>query len=163
MKRYYVDADTGRIERVDLYLVRLIRADGSVLEPLEPRRLFPFTDPSKYVSLLDSEEKEVALIRDVNELDRDSAKVLEDCFREYYMIPRILRVTDCEDKFGMLKWSVETDRGSVTFRIRNRHSDIKKLYGTKRVIIRDSNDNRYEIRDYTTMDAHSLHLLFSYL
>ena len=78
MKRYYVDANTGRIERVDLYLVRLIRADGSVLEPLEPRRLFPFTDPSKYVSLLDTEEKEVALIRDMNDLDRDSAKVLEE-------------------------------------------------------------------------------------
>ena len=34
---------------------------------------------------------------------------------------------------------------------------------SNRVIIRDANDNRYEIPDYTALDAHSKHLLFSYL
>jgi len=58
---------------------------------------------------------------------------------------------------------VETDHGPVSFRIRNRHSDIKQLYGTNRVIIRDSNDNRYEIPDLTTLDVHSQRLLISYL
>lgn len=163
MERYYVEASTGRLERTDLYLVRLIKADGRIVENLEPRRLFPFSNPSKYITLLDENEKEVGFVRDLLQLDRGSAEVLEACFKEYYMIPQISRLTYCEDKFGTLKWVVETDRGTVSFRIRNRHSDIKKLYGTNRVIIRDSNDNRYEIRDYTAMDAHSLHLLFSYL
>ena len=112
---------------------------------------------------LDKDEKELAFVRDLEEIDADSRKALEECFKEYYMIPVITKVLECEDKFGTLKWRVETDRGEITFNIKNRHSDIKHFYGTNRVIIRDSNDNRYEIKDYKALDAHSQRLLFSYL
>ena len=162
-ERIYFDSEKGRIERTDLYLVNLIFHDGTVISGLEPRRLFPITDTGHYISLLDDKEKEIALIRNVADLDEDSRQVLEDCFREYYMIPKIQKVLKCVDKFGTLKWTVETDRGVITFDIRNRHSDIKHLRGTSRVIIRDSNDNRYEIPDIDNMDQHSAHLLFSYL
>lgn len=163
MERIYVDRYTGSLLRTDMYLVRLTMKDGTVHEDLEPRRLFPFTNQSMYISLLNKEEKEVGFVRDMEELDEPSQKALEECFREYYMIPKILRLLESEDKFGSLKWTAETDRGTVTFRIRNRHSDIKQLHGTKRIIIRDSNDNRYEIPDYTALDSHSNRLLFSYL
>ena len=163
MERIYVDRYTGTIEQTDLYLIRLSLKDGRVYENLEPRRLFPITNQTMYIALLNEEEKEIGFVRDLKELDSASARALQECFREYYMIPQILRVLSCEDKLGMLKWTVETDRGEITFRIRNRHSDIKKLWGTNRVIVRDSNDNRYEIRDYTALDARSAYLLFSYL
>ena len=163
MGRIYVDRYTGKIERSDLYLVKLTMKDGTVYENLEPRMLFPFTNHTMYITLLDDHEKELGFVRDLEEIDEDSRKALEECFHEYYMIPKISRVLDCEDKFGTLKWRVETDRGEITFRIRNRHSDIKHLWGTKRVIVRDSNDNRYEIPDYTALDARSNRLLFSYL
>ena len=161
--RYYIDKYTGKLERTDVYLVRLIKNDGTVIEDLEPRRLFPFTNPTMYITLLDKSEKEIGFVRTLTELDPDSAKALEECFSEYYMIPKILKLLESEDKFGTLKWKVETDRGTVTFNIRNRHSDIKRLYPSNRIIIRDSNDNRYEIQDFTKMDKHSAHLLFSYL
>ena len=163
MRRIYIDKYTGKIERTDLYLVRLTQKAGTVHEDLEPRMLFPISNNTMYITLLNSDEREVGFVRDLDELDADSRRALEDCFREYYMIPKITRLIDCEDKFGTLKWTVETDHGEITFQIRNRHSDIKHLYGTNRVIIRDSNDNRYEIRDIAAMDAHSAHLLFSYL
>ena len=79
------------------------------------------------------------------------------------MVPKITKVIDCEDKFGTLKWTVDTDRGEITFNIKNRHSDIKHLYGTPRIIVRDSNDNRYEIPDIDALDATSKRKLFSYL
>ena len=163
MRRIYVDRYTGRLERADVYRVRLILRDGSVIENLEPRRLFPFSNQSMYITLLDENEREVALIRDFEELDDSSRGAIEECFAEYYMIPQIVRLVNSIETFGSLKWEGETDRGKVSFRIRNRHSDIKSFYGTGRVIIRDSNDNRYEIKDYTKLDAHSRRLLFSYL
>ena len=163
MSRIYVDRYTGRLERSDLYLVRLILKTGTVIEDLEPRRLFPFSDPNMYITLLDDKEKEVGFVRDLTEIDDDSRKVLEDCFAEYYMIPRITKLVESVDKFGSLNWVVDTDRGRATFQIRNRHSDIKQMGKSGRVIIRDANDNRYEIPDYTALDAHSKHLLFSYL
>ena len=163
MSRIYLDKYVGRLERSDLYLVKMTLKSGEVYEDLEPRRLFPFTYPTMYITLLDADEREVALVRDLAELDEGSVKALQDCFAEYYMIPKIQKLCKAEEKFGSITWAVVTDRGEVSFRIRSRHSDIKRLWGTNRVIIRDSNDNRYEIEDFTKLDKHSIRLLFPYL
>ena len=163
MGRYYIDKYTGKLEKTDMYLVRLIKKDGSIIEDLEPRRLVPLTNHNMYITLLDSEEKEIGFVRDIAELDEESVKALDECFSEYYMIPKIQSVVSVEDKFGTLKWTVDTNHGRVIFGIRNRHNDIKKLHPTNRVIIRDANDNRYEIQDVSKLDAHSAHLIFSYL
>lgn len=162
MGRIYIDQYTGRIKRSDVYLVTLTLKDGTVIENLEPRRLFPVTNADMFITLLDHDEKEVAFVRDLQELDENSANELRKCFKEYYRIPRIIRLIESDEKFGSLTWKAETDRGTVSFRIRNRHSDIKCMNGT-RVLIRDTNDNRYEIPDYTALDPHSRRLLFSYL
>ena len=162
MGRIYIDQYTGKIKRSDIYLVTLTLKDGTVIENLEPRRLFPVTNAEMFITLLDREEKEVAFVRDLQELDPASADELRKCFKEYYRIPKVTRLLESDEKFGSLTWKVETDRGVVSFRIRNRHSDIKCLDG-KRVLIRDTNDNRYEIPDYTALDIHSRRLLFSYL
>ncbi len=162
MGRLYIDKTNGKIERTDLYLVKLIGDDGTVIENLEPRRLFPLSDPNHYIVLLDSNEKEVAMIRDITALDALSQKALLDCFREYYLIPKITQVLEVTDKFGVLRFKVMTDRGEISFHIRNRHSDIKNL-GANRIIIRDADDNRYEIPDYTALDTRSRRLLFSYV
>ena len=163
MKRLYIDQYTGKIERTDVYLVRLTLKDGTVLEDLEPRRLFPITNTDMFITLLDKEEKEAAFVRDLKEIDPDSRRALEECFAEFYMIPKIVRINYIDEKFGALTMSVETDRGPVSFRIRNRNSDIKKLYGTKRIVIRDSNDNRYEIPNLDELDTQSMRLIYSYL
>lgn len=163
MKRLYIDQYTGKIERTDVYLVRLTLKDGTVLEDLEPRRLFPITNTDMFITLLDKEEKEAAFVRDLKEIDPDSRRALEECFAEFYMIPKIVRINYIDEKFGALTMSVKTDRGPVSFRIRNRNSDIKKLYGTKRIVIRDSNDNRYEIPNLDELDMQSMRLIYSYL
>ena len=163
MARVYVNKYLGKIERTDIYKVRLTMKNGSVYEDLEPRCLFPVTNSRMYITLLDEGEHEVGFIRDLDELDDSSRSAILDCFKEYYMIPKITRLVDSIEKFGSLKWIVETDRGNVSFQIRNRHSDIKLFRGTNRVLIRDSNDNRYEIADYKALDQHSQHLLYSYL
>lgn len=162
MDRIYVDKYTGRLERTDIYLVRLTMKDGTVYENLEPRRLFPFTNQTMYISLLNDKEKELAFIRDLEEIDEDSRRAVEECFEEYYMIPKISRIISSAEKFETLKWVVETDRGEIAFDIVNRVRSIKHLRGTKRIIIRDSNDNRYEIPDYTKLDVHSTRILQSY-
>ena len=152
MARYFVDPKTDKIVREDVYKVKLIKGDGEEKCDLEPKRLFPFTKPDQFITLLEGEEgkpaKEAAVIRDVRELDEESRRAIEACFEEFYMIPKIIRVIDTVFKFGSLKWVVETDRGEIEFRIRNMNSDIKMLDG-KRMLVRDSNDNRYVFNSAT--------------
>ena len=162
MGRIYVDNYTARITRKDLYTVTLTLRDGTVIDDLEPRRLFPVSGSNQYITLLDKNEKEVALVRDFAELDEGSEEALRACFAEFYRIPKITRLLASEEEFGTLTWRVETDLGEVTFRIRNRHSDIK-LMQNGRVLVRDASDNRYEIPDYKVLDKKSRHLLFSYI
>lgn len=161
MSRIYIEKGT-KIERLDLYRVKAILPDESSLSPLEVRCLFPLSDPEHYISLL-RDEKEVALIRDLAELDEASAKAVRDCLAEYYLIPRILHVFSVKDQYGTLVWTCETDRGPVTFRIKDRHNDIKFFHETNRLLVRDSNDNRYEIPDTEALDPKTHHLLFPYI
>lgn len=158
MARLYIDGDEVRFTKKDMCLVDAEFYDGRRFEDLEPRRLFPVSGLTRYITLLDADGKECAIIRNLDTLMPESKKVIEECLREYYMIPKIERVIDSSEKYGILKWTVETDRGMRSFEIRNRHSDIKMLYDG-RVLVRDSNDNRYEIIDYRKLDKQSLLLL----
>ena len=161
MARYIV-TDADRIERTDTYLVKVECADGTCFENLEPRRLFPHTNLNHYITLLDASEKEVALVKDMAAIEPESRQAIEDCFFDYYMIPEITEILHVDDKFGVLKWRVMTDRGEIEFTIRNRHSDIK-LLGKKRLLVRDSNDNRYQVCDIANLSKASLKKIYSYL
>ena len=162
MARYYVDPQKDKIVRTDLFLVRLEKANGETVEELEPKRLFPFSNPEEYITLVTEDRKEAAVVRKLSELSEDSRRAIDECFTEIYMIPFITKVLRVEAKFGTLNFDMETDRGPIKFRIRNPHSDIKKL-DDGRMLFRDSNDNRYEIPDVSQLDKHSLHVLFPYL
>ncbi len=162
MERIYIDHDIARFIPKDITVVDLELYDGRKFENLEPRRLFPMTGLEKYITLLDQEGHEVAVIRDLRTLPERERKIIEGCLEEYYLIPRITRINECKESFGMLTLKVETDRGNATIEIRNILHGLKLLYGS-RVLVRDSNDNRYEIPDLNKLDRKSRALLDSFL
>lgn len=139
-------------------LVTLTLSDGTVFEGLEPRRLFPINRENEYITLLDKENKEVAIIRAINDLDKSSRQIIINSLNDYYLIPTIERIISISEKYGTLHWVVDTDRGTKEFDIRNRNSDIR-VYDDGRVRIRDADDNRYVIDDFNALDAHSKKLL----
>ena len=131
---------------------------GETLRGLEPRRMFPMTGMEKYISLRDGEGEEVAMIRSLDTLDADSAAAVRGALEEYYRIPRIIRFIEMTEKFKIWMWTAETDKGIVKFEIRNHLASVKPLFDC-RVLIKDANDNRYEIEDWRKLDAKSRKLL----
>ncbi len=127
---------------------------GEKFTELELRRMFPITGLNKYIALIDSEGNEIAVIRSIDDLMPESKAVVESCLREYYMIPRITRFIKMSEKFKIWMWTAETDKGICTFEIRNHLTAIKPLYDG-RVLIKDANDNRYEIPDVNALDSKS--------
>ncbi len=158
MPRRYVEGDEVIFTQGEFHLVNMKLATGEYFENIEPKRLFPISGLTKYISLLDKDGKEMAIIRDIETLMPESRAVIEKSLEEYYLIPEIISVLDRYEKYGILKWTVETDRGVRTFEIKNRNSDIKALFDG-RVLIRDRDDNRYEIPDVNKLDVKSLRLL----
>ena len=91
MDRKYLTRDDS-VTAAENNLVHLSLADGTAFECLEPRRLFPVNRPNEYITLLDSEGVERAVIRNINELSPESAKVVRDSLEDYYLVPQITRI-----------------------------------------------------------------------
>lgn len=152
-ERIYVEAG-DKVSAYENNLVTLTLKDGRVFEKLEPRRLFPVSSADTYITLLDFEGLELALIRNLADLDAESRKCVNASLDDYYLVPHITRIISINEKYGTIRWCVETERGIKKFDIRNRNHDIK-VYKDGRVRVRDSDDNRYVIDDYRQLDAHS--------
>jgi hypothetical protein len=120
--------------------------------------MFPITGLDKYIALMDSEGNEIAVIRNVDDLSPDSRKVVKNCLKEYYMMPRITQFIEMSERFKIWMWTAETDKGTCTFEIRNHLTAIKPLYDG-RVLIKDANDNRYEIPDVNKLDKRSQQMI----
>lgn len=135
-------------------LVNLTVAGGKTYEGLEPRRLFPVSRQDNYITLLGDDGVEVAIIKCLADLNPESHEVIQYSLNDYYLVPHISKILSIGEKNGKIHWIVETERGIKEFDIRNRNHDIR-VYKDGRVRVRDSDDNRYVITDYRTLDKHS--------
>ena len=162
MERVYIEFDNARFTRKDITLVDVELFDGRKFENLEPRRLFPRSGLEKYITLLNEEGIELAIIRDLNTLSPDERAIIEGCLEEYYLIPRVAQITNVREKFGVITLTTETDRGPAVIEIRNILHGLRMIHGN-RVLIRDGNDNRYEIPDLTQLDKRSRQFIECFL
>ena len=154
----YVEGPDIRLTPNDVIFVDVEFYTGEKFTGVELRRMFPITGLTKYIALVDSEGEQIAIIRDLNDLMEESRVVAEKVLEEYYMIPRITKFLKMSEKFKIWMWTAETDKGICTFEIRNHLTAIKPLYDG-RVLIKDANDNRYEIPDVNVLDKHSKKLI----
>ncbi|MBQ7314615.1 MAG: DUF1854 domain-containing protein [Clostridia bacterium] len=153
MERLFL-SDKDSILPFENQLVTVRLSDGRTWDGLQPRRLFPISAPSTYITLLDEQGQEMCVVRALTDLNEDSRHTVEDSLADYYLVPRILRIVQAVEKYGTLRFTVETDRGRKRFDIRNRNHDIR-VSPDGYVRIRDADDNRYVIEDYRTLDRQS--------
>ena len=151
-KRIFLD-NSAKISHCENNLVNLT-IDGKTYERLEPRRLFPVNNADEYITLLSPENKEIAIVRRLGDIDPESREALLFSLDDFYFVPYITKINSITEKNGKIHWSCETERGHKEFDIRNRNHDIK-VYRDGRVRVRDSDDNRYLIKDYKALDKHS--------
>ncbi|RKY04802.1 DUF1854 domain-containing protein [Candidatus Poribacteria bacterium] len=148
-------------DKVKLYRNRfgelVLEYEGERFEDVIPLKAFPLSAPENYIALIDSEDNEIGIIEDLNSLPEESRRVLREELEERYMVPKILKVLEVEEVFGMPVWRVVTDKGERTIELMSR-SDAKLLPSGK-VIIRDIDGNRYEIPNYWDLDPRSRSLL----
>lgn len=163
MERIYIEYDMARFTRKNLTLMDVELYDGRKFENLEPRRLFPTSGLEKYITLLDESGVEQAIIRDLRTLPKEERAVIEDCLREYYLIPQIQQVVSCEERRDNIILHTVTDRGAVDIELQVYNRNSLKFVQDYRALLRDVNDNRYEIPDVTLLDKHSQHILSRYL
>ena len=124
---------------------------------------FPLTNPSQFISLVEmkngKKDKEIGMIEDLKEIDSKSRKALNVELKRIYFMPQITKINRMNENHGVMKFNVETDKGQREFETRYRE-DIRKM-SNSRIIIRDSDGNRYEIKDYQKLDQKSINMIDS--
>ena len=142
----------------------LMEDDGSITLEIEGegrfkrvilRRAFPLTNPNRYISVRDSEDREIGMIRDLKELPAESRRVVEAELKRRYFVPVIKRIFALRERGGIVEWEVETDKGPRRFITHGIHEAVKDL-GSGRLMITDVDGNRYEIPDWTELDPKSI-------
>lgn len=145
MTENIINKDNAVFERTEGGFVRLTY-DGKSYSRIKVVRLFPFTDPDKFLSIRDmgDAEKEIGVIEDLNNMSTDTKVMLNEQLDLYYFTPIITKVISIKDEYGYAYFHVDTDHGECKFTINMGANAVTKLT-SERLFITDVDGNRFEI------------------
>ena len=153
-------------EEVELRLER--RADGQLwavlgLEavPVWVHRCFPWTAPERFVSLRDREEEEVALVRDLSELEPESRRVLQSALLEAGFVLEVESVESIEDEIEIRTFRVRTRQGPRRFQ--TLRDEWPRPMPGGGILLRDVAGDLYLVRDPQALDRASRERLWPLL
>ena len=160
------EPEEGTTPAGELHLER--RADGQLWavrgdseRAVWVRRCFPWSEPARFVSLRDDEEREVALVRDPAELDPASRRVLEEAMAAAGFVFEVTRVTAIEEEVEIRHWRVDTRQGTRSFQ--TRLDAWPRVLPHGGLLIRDVAGDLYHVRDPAGLDKQSRALLWAFV
>lgn len=125
-------------------------------------RMFPFETPDEYISVLDRDGKEYGVIRRLSDLDAEQREIVGHELDRKYLCPEITRIYSVKEKLGTSYWQVETENGRMRFSMQDTYKNIIRVSET-RIILNDSDGNRYSIKDVSALDRKSYRKIELYL
>ena len=140
---------------------RLWALRGDVERAVWVRRCFPWSEPTRFVSLRDDEEREFALVRDPAELEPSSRRVLEEAMVAAGFVFEIIRVMGIEEEVEIRHWRVETQQGARSFQ--TRLDAWPRLLPHGGLLIRDVAGDLYHVTDPGALDKQSRALLWAFV
>jgi hypothetical protein len=139
----------------------LIDAEGQRYVGVEPVRSFPISDPLHFISIIDTDGRELVSIENLADVPQATRKVLEEDLVRREFVPVIERIERVSAGADPSEWHVDTDRGRTRFLVKN-EEDIRRISPT-RVLIVDDHGVRFSIPDTRKLDIASRRLLERYL
>lgn len=128
-------------------------------------RAFPFDNPFEYISVLDADQKEIGLIRDVGVFETEVQEYLKAELGRKYFAQKLSKIIGIKERYGFSYWKAATEDGEeITFTLQDTFRSIMKVGGeSKRIFIIDIDGNRYEIPDLEKLEFKSYKKLELYL
>lgn len=117
-------------------------------------RQFPFDLLWEYISVLDEEERELGIVRDISIFLDETRALLERELKKRYYTVTVTKILSVKERFGFSYWRVITTEGEWKFTLRDTMKSIASVNGS-RVFFTDVNGNRFEIPDMSQLDSKS--------
>ena len=125
-------------------------------------RAFPMSEPHRFLSVRDSENKEIGLILDPAALSSENRALVDGELERRYLVPAVTRIISAKERFGTVDWTMETDRGVCRFTTRNLRENVQRP-APARIILSDVDGNRYDVKNVDNLSRESQDLLFRHL
>jgi hypothetical protein len=140
---------------------RLVAVVGERTIPVKLRQCFPWSEPTRHVSLRDSDDKEVVLIDEPASLDGDSRQALELALAEAGFVLEVTRVLDIDEEIEIRQWTVDTKQGKRSFQ--THLDDWPRVLPGGGLLIRDVAGDLYRLADPSGLDKKSRALLWAFV
>ncbi|MHB1294353.1 MAG: DUF1854 domain-containing protein [Anaerolineae bacterium] len=145
--------------------------DGRHYPRVSLRCCFPVWNKDVFLSVRDAggheafsdEQEEIGIIRDWTTLQADDQQAVAQELGLHYFVPEIVRILEIREEFGFLYWSVETNKGSKDFIMRDSVVTFVREVAPNHLLIIDMNQARYEIPNTTVLDSRSHKLMRRFL
>jgi hypothetical protein len=125
----------------------------------EPRRVllhrdFPFDHPWSYISVLSTDNVELAFLQNVDLFEGEEKEIIVRELERKYYTPSIKKILSVKDRFGFSYWDVETESGKVTFTLQDTFKSISRA-GDNKLFFSDVDGNRFVIENIEALDKKS--------
>lgn len=134
---------------------------GDEERPVQVRRLFPWSDEDRHVSLRDADGDEFALVGPGAPLDPASRRVLDDAIAAAGFVLEVERVVALDEEVEIRVWTVDTAQGRRTFQ--TALDDWPREMPGGGLLIRDVAGDLYLIDDPSAVDPKSRELLWAFV
>ena len=141
----YLTKDNAEFSRTKGGFVSL-KYNGKEWDRVQVIRLFPFTEPDKFISIRTVEErsKEIGVIENMKDVSKETRELLLEQLNLHYFTPIIKKIINIKDEYGYAYFHVLTDRGECRFTINMGGNAVVRL-SESRLLITDLDENRFEI------------------
>ena len=144
-----------------------LRYNGEDYKHIVLRRIMPIDQPLHYISVADQDNKEIGIIRAVDELEPTQREVVERELDNRYYSPQVLDIVSVKDKLGYvyMEMRLRNKQGkeyNKSCAVKDVSRNIRML-SSNSVIIFDVDGNRYVVPDLGALNKQSLRRLDSYL
>ena len=114
----------------------------------------PLSNPDHYICFLDSEGREICMIRDPAVLEEQTRQIIFEELKRRYMTAIIERVESVRTESGTSYFKVITDRGPREFVLQNSEENVR-WFSEQRALLVDVDGNRFEVSNVPALDRRS--------
>ena len=154
----YLDPESAKFERTTGGFLSLRIGRKKPHPRVHLYRVFPLSEPSKYISVRAEDDKEITMIESLEDFPKETVKLMEEELERRYFSPTIQKVISIKDEFGYTYWDTVTDAGACRFTVKSGSSNISAISKDTLLII-DVDGNRFMFPEFEKTEAKYLKVI----
>ena len=166
-----MDIGLFNVEQIEFYTTKGgftgLKHNDSDYPHVTLRRAMPIGQPMEFISVADQENKEIGIIRSIDDLKTHQRDIVVNELDQRYYCPHVLEIKSVKDKLGYvyMELRLSTAQGQEHVRscaVKDVNRNIRML-DENSLIIFDVDGNRYIVPSLTGLDKKSLKQLEPFL